>query len=50
LRQAQEALTSGKIQPNMNDGKNHIFLIICGAGNHSANGAVLKKQIQMYLQ
>jgi DNA-nicking Smr family endonuclease len=34
----------------MNDGKNHVFLIICGAGNHSANGAVLKNHVHQYLK
>lgn len=33
----------------MNDGKNHVFLIICGAGNHSSQGAVLKNHINQFL-
>uniref|UniRef100_A0A7S3CVV6 Smr domain-containing protein n=1 Tax=Strombidium rassoulzadegani TaxID=1082188 RepID=A0A7S3CVV6_9SPIT len=41
----QQELDKGSVVPNVKDGRNHVFKIICGAGKHSQHGAVLKHKI-----
>ena len=51
LREVQNEIDNGTCEPNMSDGKNHIFKIICGAGKHSKNGIGVNKQaINQYLK
>ena len=50
LEEAQDKLDRGEITPNTHDGSNHIFKIICGAGNGSKNGAKLKYAIPSMLR
>lgn len=51
LNDTQEALTDGIVSPNIGNGKDHVFKIICGAGNHSVGKrGVLKHEIAKYLQ
>ena len=46
----QRDLNKGTISPNIPDGKNHVLKIICGAGNHSKEGAtLLKNKIPQWL-
>jgi hypothetical protein len=43
------SLLEGKLEPNF-DSSNHIFKIICGAGNHSLNKqGILKFKVQELL-
>ena len=50
LQMTQDGLSSGNINPNAGDGRNHIFKIIAGAGNHSGvRGAVLKPAVERML-
>lgn len=50
LELTQDMLNSGSINPNSNDGRNHIFKIIAGAGKHSVRGAVLKPAVDRFLK
>ena len=45
----RDDLRLGRIEPNVGDGRNHIFKIIAGAGKHSAGKAVLKPAIASWL-
>lgn len=40
-----EVLSSGDLEANTGDGKNHVFKIICGVGKHSQRNAVLVRCI-----
>ena len=42
-------LKKGKIVPYTGDEKNHIVIIVCGKGNHSFYGPVLKFEIPEFL-
>ena len=44
-----DGLNSGSINPNVGNGRDHIFKVIAGAGNHSLRGAVLKPAIARML-
>ena len=50
LAMALDGVRAGTIKPNTNDGRNHIFKVIAGAGKHSTRGAVLKPAINNMLQ
>ena len=42
----KDLIENGKYEPNMNNGIDHVFKIVCGAGHHSANRrGVLKYRI-----
>ena len=41
----KEDLVAGKLNPNVGNGRDHIFKVICGAGKHSQGKAVLKPAI-----
>lgn len=45
LQEIRMGLIHKKIMPNMNDKRNHVFKIICGAGKHSKGPAVLKQTV-----
>ena len=50
LNMTLDGLKSGNINPNAGDGRNHIFKIVAGAGNHSGvRGAVLKPAVEKML-
>ena len=49
LEMTNNDLRLGRIEPNVGDGKNHIFKIIAGAGKHSSGKAVLKPAIASWL-
>ena len=45
LSMTLDGLKSGNINPNVGNGRDHIFKVIAGAGKHSLRGAVLKPAI-----
>ena len=48
--QTSDDLIAGLINPNVGNGRDHIFKIICGAGKHSQGKAVLKPAVHDWLQ
>lgn len=51
LEQTQELLDSGAICPNVENGKDHIWKVIVGAGHHSQHGfSLLKFQVADWLE
>ena len=46
----REDLVAERIKPNVGNGRDHIFKIICGAGKHSQGKAVLKPAIAAWLE
>jgi len=51
LLDIEDGVKKGIIVPNYGDGKNHVFKIICGAGNHSVGGiGKLKVEIKRFLE
>ena len=50
LQTTNEDLRADRITPNVGNGRDHIFKIICGAGKHSQGKAVLKPAIAQWLE
>ena len=50
LQMTKEDLEAGRLAPNVGNGRDHIFKIICGAGKHSQGKAVLKPAIAGWLE
>ena len=51
LKATQDDLEAGKVRPNFENGNDHVFKIICGAGHHSTNRqGVLKVLVQKLLK
>ena len=50
LQMTREDLVAERLRPNVGNGRDHIFKIICGAGKHSQGKAVLKPAIAAWLE
>ena len=50
LTNTKSRLDTNELEPNVGNGKDHIYKVITGAGNHSKKGAVLKPAIDEMLK
>ena len=50
LTNTKSRLDTNELEPNVGNGKDHIYKVITGAGKHSAKGAVLKPAIDEMLK
>ena len=51
LKETQKTLDSGAIWPNTGNGKDHLWKVICGKGNHSGRaGPTIKFRVAEWLE